>query len=130
MEYVLNAFERKDQKPVSVEAVAYRLDMPVDFTDKILNHLVQTGLLCHTSEPTVGFVPSTDGTHITLDEVLRTIERISFAQPEEQGSKLEQVFAEVEQHLARYSLKDVLNPKETFNEPSVKVEKAEGRQQD
>ncbi|MHC4783863.1 MAG: YihY/virulence factor BrkB family protein, partial [Planctomycetota bacterium] len=36
MEYVLNAFERKDQHPVSVEAVAYRLDMPVVFTEKIL----------------------------------------------------------------------------------------------
>ena len=34
MEYVLNAFERKDQKPVSVEAVGYRMGMPTDFTEK------------------------------------------------------------------------------------------------
>jgi YihY family inner membrane protein len=127
MEYVLNAFEHKDQKPVSVESVAYRLDMPVDFTDKILNHLVGMGLLCHTSEPTVGFVPATDGTHITLAEISRTIEGISFAQPKEQGSKLEQVFAEVEKHLAGYSLKDVLNPKETFTDSGPPLQDQEVR---
>lgn len=129
MEYVLNAFERKDQKPVSVESVAYRLDMPVDFTDKILNHLVNTGLLCHTSEPTVGFVPSTDGAHITLDEISKTIEGISFAQPEVEGGKLGHVFEEMGQYLSKYSLKEVLNPKETFSEPSAEDEKAERREQ-
>jgi len=129
MEYVLNAFEHKDQKPVSVESVAYRLDMPVDFTDKILNHLVQTGLLCHTSEPTVGFVPSTDGAHITLDEISRTIEGISFAQPQVEGGRLGHVFEEMGQYLSKFSLKDVLNPKETFSEPSDEDREADRDEQ-
>lgn len=114
MEYVLNAFERKDQKPVSVESVAYKLDMPVDFTEKILSHLVKAGLLVHTSEPTVGFVPSTDGSHISLDEISRAIGGISFAQRRKVGGRLQEVFAEVDKYLARYSLKDVLNPQEDF----------------
>lgn len=116
MEYVLNAFERKDQKPISVEAIAWRLNMPTDFTEKILNLLVESGLLCHTSEPTVGYVPSTDGGHITLDEISRTISEVSFAQPSgAEANNMQQVFGELQRHLSQYTLKQVLNPDETFD---------------
>ena len=115
MEYVLNAFEHKDQKPVSVEAIAYRLAMPTDFTEKILNHMVQSGLLCHTSEPAVGYVPSTDGEHITLDEISRAISEVSFAQPSAaDATNLQAVFDELNRHLSRYTLKQVLNRDENF----------------
>ncbi len=115
MEYVLNAFEHKDQKPVSVEAVAYRLDMPTDFTEKVLDRLVQSGLLCHTSEPTIGYVPSTDGAHITLDEVSRAISEVSFAQPSAaDANNMQAVFDELQRHLSQYTLKQVLNQDETF----------------
>ena len=115
MEYVLNAFERKDQKPVSVEAIAYRLGMPTDFTEKILNRMVQSSLLCHTSEPSVGYVPSTDGSHITLDEISRAISEISFAQPSAaDATNMRDVFDELNKHLSRYTLKQVLNKDEDF----------------
>lgn len=115
MEYILNAFERKDQKPVSVEAVAYRLDMPTDFTEKVLNRLVQSGLLCHTSEPVIGYVPSTDGAHITLDEISRAICEVSFAQPSgAEPNNMQQVFDELQKRLSQYTLKQVLNQDETF----------------
>ena len=116
MEYVLNAFERKDQKPVSVESIAYRLGMPTDFTEKILNRMVQSGLLCHTSEPSVGFVPSTDGAHITLDEISRAISEVSFAQPRAaDATNMQEVFDELQSHLSRYTLKQVLNRDENFD---------------
>ena len=116
MEYVLNAFERKDQKPVSVESIAYRLGMPTDFTEKILNRMVQSGLLCHTSEPSVGFVPSTDGAHITLDEISRAISEVSFAQPSAaDATNMQEVFDELQSHLSRYTLKQVLNRDENFD---------------
>lgn len=116
MEYVLNAFERKDQKPVSIEAIAYRLGMPSDFTEKILNRMVQSGLLCHTSEPSVGYVPSTDGTHITLDEISQAIGEVSFAQADRKGSaKMYEVFEQMRGHLSRFTLKEVLNLHEDFD---------------
>jgi len=116
MEYVLNAFERKDQKPVSVEAIAYRLQMPTDFAEKILNRMVQSGLLCHTSEPVVGYVPSTDGAHITLDEISRAISEVSFAQPSAaDATNMLAVFDELNKHMSRYTLKQVLNKDEDFN---------------
>jgi YihY family inner membrane protein len=115
MEYVLNAFERKDQKPVSIEAVAHRLSMPLDFTDRILTHMVTSGLLCHTNEPTVGYVPSTDGAHITLDEISKAISEVSFAQAEEKGpSKMLEVFEKIRQDLSAFTLKEVLTKEEDF----------------
>jgi len=115
MEYVLNAFERKDQKPVSVEAIAFRLGMPTDFAEKILDRMVQSGLLCHTSEPVVGYVPSTDGAHITLDEISRAIGEVSFAQPSAaDATNMQAVFDELNKHMSRYTLKQVLNKDEDF----------------
>ena len=123
MEYVLNAFERKDQKPVSVESIAYRLGMPTDFTEKILNRMVQCGLLCHTSEPVVGYVPSTDGAHITLDEISRAISEVSFAQPSAaDATNMQAVFDELDKHLSRYTLKQVLNKDEDFATQSQAVQ--------
>ena len=115
MEYVLNAFERKDQRPVSVEAVAYRLDMPIDFTEKILETMVRSELLCRTHEPSVGYVPSTDGANISLDEISKAISETSFAQADTSGtSKLIDVFRQVREHLSKFTLKEVLNKAEDF----------------
>lgn len=125
MEYVLNAFEHKDQKPVSVEAVAYRLQISTDFTEKILNRMVESGLLCHTSEPTVGYVPSTDGTHITLDEISRAISEVSFAQPSAaDGTHIQAVFDEVNRQLSRHTLKQVMNKDEDFEVQSQAVQES------
>jgi membrane protein len=118
MEYVLNAFERKDQMPVTVEAIAWRFGMPVDFSEKVLNRLVRSGLLCHTSEPNVGYVPSTDGMHITLDEISRAISAVSFAQPRAaEAANLQQIFDEMQSYLSKYTLKQVLNKDEDFRQP-------------
>jgi membrane protein len=115
MEYVLNAFERKDQQPVSVEAVAYRLSMPITFTEKILETMVRAGLLCRTNEPSVGYVPSTDGGHITLDEISKAISEISFAQADATGpAKMLDVFQQMQAHLSKFTLKEVLNKAEDF----------------
>ncbi|MHC5138824.1 MAG: YhjD/YihY/BrkB family envelope integrity protein [Planctomycetota bacterium] len=115
MEYVLNAFERKDQHPVSVEAVAYRLDMPVVFTEKILETMVRSELLCRTNEPSVGYVPSTDGANISLDEISKAISEISFAQADTTGpTRMREVFQQLRGHLSKFTLKEVLNKAEDF----------------
>ena len=130
MEYVLNAFERKDQKPVSIESIAYRLGMPTDFTEKILNRMVQSGLLCHTSEPTVGYVPSTDGAHITLDEISRAISEVSFAQPSAaDATNMLTIFDELNKHLSRYTLKQVMNKDEDFNAQKESVQESFGSEE-
>lgn len=111
MEYILNAFEQKNERPVTVEAVSARLDIPPDFTERLLDAMVKAGLLCHTIEPISGYVPSTDGAHITLADVSEGVSQVSFAQPEKsENPKLAAVFQQVRQLLDRYTLKDILSP--------------------
>ena len=120
-------FERKNQKPVSIEAVAHRLSMPLDFAEKILEHMVKSGLLCQTSEPAVGYVPSTDGEHIRLDDISKAISEVSFAQADEQGPpKMRVVFNEMRGHLSKFTLKEVLNQQENpLTEDVIKAIEAE-----
>jgi len=111
MEYILAAFEQKNEKPVTVEAVSGRLDIPPDFTSRVLDRMVKADLLVHTSEPTNGYVPSTDGTHISLSDIFDAVAQASFAQPVKgENPKVNKVFNEVKDLLARYTLRDVLDP--------------------
>ncbi len=122
MEYVLNAFEQKDEQPVTVEAVSARLDIPADFASRVLDRMVKSGLLVHTSEPVSGYVPSTDGTHISLADVFDAVAQVSFAQPHKwETPKAVKVFGQVRDLLAHYTLKDVLDPwqKELPKTPQV-----------
>jgi hypothetical protein len=66
----------------------------------------------------VGYVPSTDGDNITLDEISAAISEISFAQADESGpAKMRAVFSEVRDLLSTYSLKAVLNKAEAVEAP-------------
>lgn len=111
MEYILNAFEQKDEKPVTVEAVCAKLDLPADFAARVLDQMVKAGLLVRTVEPVIGFVPATDGAHIPLSDIYDAIAQVSFAQPQEgQNARCVAVFEKVRQLLAGFTLKDILDP--------------------
>jgi len=111
MEYILNAFEQKNEQPVTVEAVSARLDIPPDFAARVLDRMVKAGLLFHTNEPISGYVPSTDGTHMSLADIFDAVAKASFAQPHTwETPKAGKVFAQVRELLGRYTLKDVLDP--------------------
>ena len=76
-------------------------------------------------------MPSTDGAHITLDEISRAISEVSFAQPSAADStNMQAVFDELNKHLSRYTLKQVLNKAETFdtdeNSDQLQVDEEEG----
>lgn len=111
MEYVLNAFEQKNEQPVTVEAVSSRLDIPPDFASRVLDRMVKANLLVHTNEPVSGYVPSTDGAHISLADIHDAVTQVSFAQPLKwESPKAGKVFAQIRELLGRYTLKDVLDP--------------------
>lgn len=111
MEFVLRVFEQKDEQPVSIEMVASNLGIPAEMSQKVLDHMVKAGLLCHTNEPVVGYVPSTDGSHISLADISRAVEEVSFAPASAaETPRMVAVFHEIRQMLANYTLRDVLEP--------------------
>lgn len=111
MEFVLRIFEQKDERPVTIEQVASNLYMPAEFARRVLDQLVKAGLLCHTSEPVNGYVPATDGVHISLADIARTVNDLSYGQANPADNpRMVAVFREIRQNLAHYTLRDMLEP--------------------
>ncbi|MCP4611850.1 MAG: YihY family inner membrane protein [Planctomycetes bacterium] len=100
----------KNRAPVSPEVICSKLDIPPEFGDKILDHLVNRGLIAKTSEPDVGFLPVKDPANIRLSDIAEAISVAGFAQsaPDQQQT-LEQINRAQRNALAQYSLKEVLN---------------------
>ncbi|MEJ5260213.1 MAG: YhjD/YihY/BrkB family envelope integrity protein [Anaerohalosphaeraceae bacterium] len=125
VEFVLRVFEQKEERPVSVEQVAANLQMPVEVARRLLDQLVKGRILCHTNEPVQGYVPSTDGAHLTLADISRVVESLSYGQADPiHNPKIAAVFDKIRRELAQYTLKDVLEPfrKEEMKTPLSAVE--------
>jgi len=95
--------------PVSSEVICSKLDIPAEFGEKLLEHLVKSGLLMKTSDPKVGFVPARDAANIRLSDIAAAVAEVGFAQvPTDQPASLEQIAQSHRNVLAQYSLEQIL----------------------
>ena len=109
LSFIMEAFEKK-QAPVSAEVVCRKLNLPADFGEKILDHLVKEEFLCRTNEPRTGFVPATDGNNITLADIADAIAKASYAQQDaETPSKLKAIMDAQHDVLAQNTLMQILD---------------------
>jgi membrane protein len=100
----------KNRAPVSPEVICSKLDIPPEFGDKILDHLVRRKLIAKTSEPNVGFLPVKDPANIRLSDIAEAVSVAGFAQSApDQPQVLEQINQTQRNALAQYSLKQILN---------------------
>ncbi|GAJ12815.1 unnamed protein product, partial [marine sediment metagenome] len=100
----------KNQAPVPPEVICSKLDIPAEFADKILGHLVNSELIAKTSEPTVGFLPVKDPENIRLSDIADAVAAAGFAQSTtDQSQTLEQITQSQRSTLAQCSLKQILN---------------------
>jgi len=110
VEYILDEFEHR-HGPVPSEEICRRLNLPAEFGAKILDHLVRQGLLVQAVEPVVGYVPATDGSHITLADIADAVRAGSFDKDDEGlGQRLAAIMRSQRETLARTTLKDALDP--------------------
>ncbi|MBA7483990.1 hypothetical protein ES707_19509 [subsurface metagenome] len=100
----------KNQAPVPPEVICSKLDMPAEFGEKILGHLVNSKLIAKTSEPTVGFLPVKDPANIRLSDIAEAVAAAGFAQSTtDQPQTLAQINQSQRNALAQYSLKQILD---------------------
>lgn len=112
------AFET-DQGPLSTDAICSRLDIPGEFGQKLLDELVNRGLLGRTSEPNPGYVLVRDPAHIRLSEIAEAVAAGALAQPKPgMPGDLHRIAQTQRGVLMQYSLRDVLH--ET---PAIRLEK-------
>lgn len=107
------AFEKNDA-PVEAEVIYSKLNIPAEFGDKILMHLVNSELIARTTEPKAGFLPAKDPANIKLSEIASAVAEASFAQSRtEQPEALQEITQAQQNALARHKLKQILGDSQT-----------------
>jgi membrane protein len=102
------AFEA-DMAPISSAVICSKLDIPPEFGDKILDHLVNSGIILRSTEPKAGFVPAKDPANIKLSEISEAVAAASFGRPEaESAAALEQITQSQRDALAQYNIKQII----------------------
>ncbi|UCE99706.1 MAG: YihY family inner membrane protein [Planctomycetota bacterium] len=102
------AFEQ-GKAPIEAAVICSKLGIPAEFGDKILSHLVNSGLISKTSEPKVGFLPAKEPGHIMLSDVAEAVGKVGFAQLQaERPVVLEEIVQSQRSALAGYSVKQIL----------------------
>jgi membrane protein len=103
------AFE-EGHAPVAPEVICSKLDLPGEFGEKVLEHLVNCGLVVRTSEPTIGYFPAKDPANMRLSELAEATTAAGFAQSTTEWSpSLKKVTQSQRRVLARHTLKETLN---------------------
>jgi hypothetical protein len=83
--------------------------LPPEFGRKILDQLVEKGIIVKTSEPAVGYVPARDPANIKLSEIADAVADVGFAQSvKERGDKLDEIAKSQRTALEKYSVKQIL----------------------
>jgi len=101
---------RDSQAPIPPEEICGKLDIPAEFGQKILNHLVNSRLIVRTSEPKEGFLPARDPADIKLSDIAEAAAATGFAQPRtDQPDSLQQIAQTQRNALAKYNLKQILD---------------------
>ncbi|MBN1127152.1 MAG: YihY family inner membrane protein [Sedimentisphaerales bacterium] len=109
MAYIFDQF-RNRQGPVRASEIAAFFDMPPDFTEKVLIHLVTTGLLFQTAEPDIGYAPATEGGNVRLSDIHAALAKAAFAQEKRASDLLKNIEAGQTDYLNQYTLQDVVTP--------------------
>jgi membrane protein len=101
---------QENQAPVSPEVICSKLDIPADFGQKILDHLVNSKLIVRTSEPEVGLLPAKDLAQIKLSDITEAVAAAEIAQSTtEWPQSLKQIAQSRRDALAQHNLKQILN---------------------
>jgi len=112
-----------NQAPISPEVICSKLSIPAEFGEKILDHLIASGIIMKTSEPKLGFVPAKDPANIRLSDIAEAVAKAGFAQPTtEQPDNLQQINQAQRNALAQHNLKQILGH---FQTPSTSDNAAE-----
>lgn len=100
---IAQAFEQNNA-PMESQVISTKLNIPAEFSDKILNHLVANGIIIKSSEPKIGFIPAQDPTNIKLSHIAEVVAEAGFCQ----GQEMEAITQSQRSLLSQYTLKQIL----------------------
>jgi len=106
---IASAFE-KGNAPVAGEVISSKLNIPAEFGEKILNHLVNSNIIARVSDPRPGFVPVKDPANINLADIADVVRTAGFAQSViGQPQSIERIAQSQRSALAKINLNQILD---------------------
>jgi len=107
---IASAFEA-GEGAVETAAISSKLDMPAEFTEKLLSHLVSTGILVRAAEPKEGYLPAKTPANMKLSEIAAAIAQAGFGQSAGVSAGLRKVADSQREALAKYTVKEIVGDK-------------------
>jgi membrane protein len=99
-----------NQAPIASDVLCSKLDIPAEFAEKILTHLVNSKLVVRTSEPVAGFLPAREPENIKLSEITEAVAAAGLAQsPTDEPPAMQQIEQARQNVLAQYSLRQIID---------------------
>jgi membrane protein len=105
---IAQAFEQNNA-PVEQATIAGKLNLPPEFCEKILNLLVNNGILIKTSEPKIGYAPAKNPEKIKLSDIADTLKASGLSPVTmEQSPIIQQLSQAKNSSLAHYNIKQII----------------------
>ncbi len=90
--------------PVEANAVSGKLNIPPEFAEKVLSHLVARGILVRVSEPKEGYLPAKSPDLMKLSEIAAAIALAGFGQTAESPTGLQKIAQSQQEMFSRFNV--------------------------
>jgi membrane protein len=98
---------------VEPAVVSHKLNIPAEFVEKILGHLVNAGVLVRVSEPKDGFMPAKNPANMKLADISEVVAKACFGQSVDgQSAGMQQVARMQREAFSHYTVKQLLEEQE------------------
>jgi membrane protein len=97
---------------VETETISSKLNMPPDFAEKILSHLVARGILVRVSEPKDGFLPAKSPDDMQLSEIAAAIAVAGFGQSPDLPAGMRKIAQSQQEMFAQFSVSQLIRNEE------------------
>jgi membrane protein len=105
---IASAFKAGDG-PVEAETISSKLNMPPEFTEKVLSHLVAKGILARASEPKDGFLPAKSPDDMKLSEIAAAIAVAGFGQSVDAPAGLRKVAQSQQEMFSQFNVTQLIH---------------------
>jgi hypothetical protein len=105
---IASAFKAGDGA-VESETIADKLNMPPEFAEKVLSHLVARGILARASEPKDGFLPAKAPDDMKLSEIAAAISLAGFGQSVDAPAGLRKVAQAQQEMFSQFNVTQLIH---------------------
>lgn len=99
--------------PVEAETISEKLNIPPELAEKVLSHLVTTGILARVSEPKEGYLPAKSPENMKLSEIAAAIAVAGFGQSADAPAGLQKVVQSQQEMFSRFNVTQLIESRDS-----------------